>query len=131
MNSEDVLKEWQLNARASEDAIRGAVSSLAHSLPADYTLFLRDHDGGEGFVGDNYLILWKAEELDTFNREYEVEQYAPGLLLFGSNGGGEGYGFDTRNEAMPVVRVPFIGMELSYATPIATSFTDLLAQLAK
>jgi len=31
---------------------------------------------------------------------------------------------------MPIVRVPFIGMELRYATPIARDFPDLLAQLA-
>jgi hypothetical protein len=131
MKTEDVLKDWQLNAGASEDGIRDAVSSLGGSLPCDYLQFLRDHDGGEGFIGDNYLILWKAGELSTFNREYEVERYAPGLLLFGSDGGGEGYGFDTRDAAMPVVRVPFIGMDLRYATPVAMSFTDFLAQLEK
>ncbi|HPT51011.1 MAG TPA: SMI1/KNR4 family protein [Accumulibacter sp.] len=131
MKTEEILKDWQLNPGASVDAIRDAVSLLGCSLPPDYVQFLHDHDGGEGFIGDNYLILWKAEELSIFNREYEVEQYAPGLLLFGSDGGGEGYGFDTRDAAMPVVRVPFIGMELRYARAVAGGFTDFLNQLAK
>src|SRR5262245_60194529 len=103
---EPELKDWQLNAGVTEEALRDAVASLGHSLPPDYVQFLREHDGGEGFVGDNYLILWKAEELSTFNREYEVDQCAPGLLLFASNGGGEGYAFDTRSVNMSVVRVP-------------------------
>jgi hypothetical protein len=125
------LKDWQLNAGATEEALRDAVASLDHSLPPDYVQFLREHNGGEGFVGDNYLILWRAEELSTFNSEYEVDQYAPGLLLFGSNGGGEGYGFDTRSADMPIIRVPFIGMDLQYATPTAGSFSDLFMQLVK
>lgn len=131
MNKDLVLTDWQLNAGAPAGTIRDAASSLSYSLPADYVQFLLEHNGGEGFIGDNYLILWKVEELDPFNREYEVGQYAPGLLLFGSSGGGEAYGFDTREIAMPVVRVPFIGMELRYVRSVASSFTDLLIKLAK
>lgn len=101
------------------------------SLPLEYEQFLRKHNGGEGFVGDNYLVLWRAEELSTFNREYEVDRNAPGLLLFGSNGGGEGYGFDARVAGPPIVRVSFIGMDLRYATPVATDFDELLVLLAK
>lgn len=47
------------------------------TLPEDYVAFLRKYNGGEGFVGDNYVIFWKADELADFNREYEVEKYAP------------------------------------------------------
>lgn len=131
MNKEFVLNDWKLNSGALEDTIRDAISELECSLPADYVQFLQEHDGGEGFIGDNYLILWMVEELSPFNREYEVRQYAPGLILFGSSGGGEAYGFDTRDVAMPVVRVPFIGMELRYVRSVASSFTDFLTQLAK
>lgn len=127
----EILEGWQLNAGTTEEALRDAVVLLGHSLPPDYVQFLREHNGGEGFVGDNYLIVWKLEELSPFNREYEVDQYAPGLLLFGSNGGGEGYGFDTRSTDMPIVRVPFIGMDLQYAMPAANSFSDLFVQLTK
>ena len=87
--------------------------------------------GGEGFLGANYIIFWKAEELSSLNREYEVDKYAPGILLFGSDGGGEGYGFDTQYAAMPVVRVPFIGMDRRYATAVASNFSDLFATLVK
>lgn len=131
MKMEELLKGWQLNAGVSEDAVRDAVSSIGCSLPSDYVQFLGDHDGGEGFIGHNYLIIWKAEELSTFNREYEVAKYAPGLLLFASDGGGEGYGFDTRDSTMPVVSVSFIGMDLNDVERVAGSFTDFLNQLAK
>ena len=131
MKTEELLKDAYLNPGTSEAAIREAASALGISLPSDYVEFLRRHNGGEGFVGKNSLILFKAEELKPFNDGDQVKEYAPGLVLFGSNGGGEGYAFDTRDTSVPVVRVPFIGMELRYATPIGKSFTDMFHQLGK
>ena len=124
------LTEGYLDTPADAGVIDGLFESLGLALPRDYLDFLCQHNGGEGFIGDNYIIFWKVEELADFNREYEVEKYAPGIFLFGSDGGGEGYGFDTQSAAMPIVRVPFIGMERRYATPVARDFPDLFAKLA-
>lgn len=129
MKAIESLENWHLNDGASEEVLQAAALALGHTLPEDYVRFLRMNDGGEGFVGEHYLILWRAEELSQFNAEYEVAQDAPGLLLFGSTGGGEGYGFDTRDPSMPVVRVPFIGMDWRYAKPMASGLEDLLRQL--
>jgi hypothetical protein len=104
---------------------------MTHALPIDYLAFLRRHNGGEGCLGENYIILWRAEELIQFNRDYEVETYAPGIFLIGSNGGGEGYGFDTCVSSRPVVRLPFIGMERRYADVVAESFADLFRVMAQ
>jgi len=124
------LTEGQFNSPADQKVVEELSSSLGVALPSDYLDFLGNHDGGEGFIGDNYIVLWGAEELANFNREYEVDKYAPGILLFGSDGSGEGYGFDTQSIAMPIVRMPFIGMARRYATPIAKDFPDLFAKLA-
>lgn len=124
------LTEGQLDPPASPGVVEGLSSRLGVTLPNDYLAFLRQHNGGEGFMGDNYIVFWKAEELADFNRDYEVEKYAPGIFLFGSNGGGEGYGFDTQSAAMHIVRVPFIGMERRYATFVAIDFPHLFAKLA-
>jgi hypothetical protein len=131
MSIQDLLKDWQLNEGASSAGTRAALAELGRPLPPDYLQFMERQNGGEGFIGRNYLILWRIEELATFNREYEVEQYAPGIVLFGSDGGGEGYGFDVRTTAMPIVRIPFIGMAPQYASPVAGTFSDLLVELAK
>jgi hypothetical protein len=114
-----------LSIAALENVIDEVITLLGHPLPTEYLQLLRRHNGSEGFAGADYVILWKAEELVHFNREYEVDQYAPGIFLFGSNGGGEAYGFDTQDTSMPVVRVPFVGMDRRYAEPVATSSTDL------
>jgi len=124
------LIEGQLDAPADAGVVDGLSASLGIALPSDYLSFLRQHNGGEGFIGDNYIIFWKAEELADFNREYEVARYAPGILLFGSDGGGEGYGFDTQSAAMPIVRIPFIGMERRYATSVGKDLLELFTKLA-
>jgi SMI1 / KNR4 family (SUKH-1) len=131
VKAEDLLQDAVLNPPASEAAVRDAASALGIALPADYVEFLRKHNGGEGFVGDNSVILFRAEDLKRFNDEYQINDNAPGLVLFGSNGGGEGYAFDARAGAMSVVRIPFIGMELRYARPIGENFTDMFHQLSK
>jgi hypothetical protein len=54
-------------------------------------------------------MIWKIGELLRFNREYEVQVYAPGLLLFGSSGGGEAFAFSLRVPGRtPVVQYPLL-----------------------
>lgn len=123
--------EFELRGGAPESTLAEAEAKLRWALPNDYRAFLRKANGGEGFVGENYLILWAGEELAQFNKEYQVQDYAPGLTLFASDGGGEGFAFDTRSTPPPVVQVPFIGMELDYARPVAANFDQFLAKLAE
>ncbi len=99
-------------------------------LPEEYVRFLRLANGGEGFVGPHaYVMLWRLEELLEFNRGYDVDEFAPGLFLFGSDGGGEAYAFDSRSPQKPIVSVPFVGMELDEAWPIGANFDEFLEAL--
>lgn len=129
--NEKLLAEFELKEKAQESVILDAETKLHWALPVEYRAFLLKANGGEGFVGDNYLILWGVEELAQFNQEYQVEEYAPGLILFGSDGGGEGFAFDTRLNPPVIVQIPFIGMELKYAKPIASGFDLFVASLAE
>jgi cell wall assembly regulator SMI1 len=128
---ENLLKEFAKKDGAAADVIAEAEAALQWPLPTDYKEFLEKANGGEGFVGENYLILWAADELAQFNNEYGVRDYAPGLVLFGSNGGGEGYAFDARTTPAAIVQVPFIGMDLKYAWPMAGSFSEFVNKLAE
>ncbi|MHB9363348.1 SMI1/KNR4 family protein [Mesorhizobium sp. LNJC403B00] len=123
------LTKGRFDPPAQAAVVDGLPASLGVTLPKDYANFLREHNGGEGFIGDSYIIFFKAEELVDFNREYEVEKYAPGILLFASNGGGEAYGFDTHDVEMPIVRIPFIFMERKSAETIARDLAGLFAAL--
>ena len=121
-----------LNPGASEDILRAATQSLGVELPFDYRKFLQTSNGGEGFLGQNYLQLWRAEDLKPRNDGYEVARFAPGFLLIGSNGGGEAFAFDVTERPWKVVQVPFMDLgDPRYTTELARSFTAFLEKIAR
>jgi len=128
-NTDELLKGFASNNATSDAVIKEIETTLDCSLPEGYRIFLKTQNGGEGFIRHHYLILWRAEEIVEFNRGYEVEKYAPGLLLFGSNGGGEAFAFNCGDASMAIVMVPFIGMRLKDAQVIASTFSGFLKRL--
>ncbi|OOF46311.1 SMI1/KNR4 family protein [Rodentibacter trehalosifermentans] len=116
-------QQFYLNGPITENIILLELKSHIN-LPDDYISFLTFHNGGEGFVQEQYLILWKAEELIEFNHDYEVREYVDNLFLIGSNGGGEAIGYDL--DTMDIVMIPFIGMDRKYIKVIARSIEELL-----
>jgi len=98
--------------------------------PADFVEFVGSFDGAEGWVGDSYVSLWPAADVIANNETIQVDALAPGLLLFGSDGGTEAYGFDRRANPWLVVRVPFVGLSRDRIEVIATSVTDWLVEAA-
>ena len=125
------LKRFNKNSATTTEALVEASSGLGRELPGDYVAFLRFTNGGEGMIGDTYVILWKAEELAELNDSYEVDEYAPGLLLIGSDGGGDAFAYDTRTTPWPVVRVPFVGMDLHSVEIVGPSFAGFLEALSR
>ena len=118
-----VPSAFLLNMPAGTAAL-SAIAGLG--LPTDYLDFLSQADGGEGFLhNDAYVVLWRAEEIVPFNRDYEVQRYAPEVILFGADGGGEMFGFDRRAHDMPVVQLPAIGLAMKEALHRADSFSAL------
>ncbi|TCP92050.1 SUKH superfamily protein [Cricetibacter osteomyelitidis] len=100
------------------------VSSLPFKLPTDYLDFLQKINGGEGFIDDEYIILWKAEELILFNNKYEVAEYTDDIFLIGSNGGGEAIAYDLKT--MNIVFIPFIGMSRKYLIFKSKNFLEFI-----
>ena len=80
----------------------------------------------KGFIGEHYVIFWGAGQLAEMNQGYDVQEYAPGLLLFGSDGGGEAYGFDTRQTPWVIGQVPFVGMAREEFWKMGSSFLEFL-----
>jgi cell wall assembly regulator SMI1 len=128
---EELLQRFQTNRPASANEIETFEREAGMALPPEYHEFLRFTNGGEGFIGPNsYAMLWKISELLEFNREYQVQEYAPGLLLFGSSGAGEAFAFDLRaKQKTTMVSVPFIGMDLGEVVPLAETFAGFLEYL--
>jgi hypothetical protein len=129
VSSEKLFSKFEANPPANRDSIARCQAHIGFRLPTDYVQFLLQMNGGEGFVGKNYLRAWPVEDLIKSNKDYHVDEAAPGLFLFGSNGGGEAYAFDTRSAPPPVVVAPYVGMDWDAAITIAPDFCSFLQHL--
>jgi hypothetical protein len=129
VSREKLFAEFEAKPPANPASVARCQSRLKFQLPADYVEFLKQTNGGEGFVGKNYLRAWPVEDLIQFNKEYHVDESAPGLFLFGSSGGGEAFAFDIRSPRPPIVAVPFIVLNLEDAIVIAPDFSSFLQHL--
>jgi len=128
--SERYLHAWIDKGPSKNGMPDDLLEAVPGGLPEDYLRFMAKRNGGDGFVGKNYLVLWSLEELVPFNRECEVTTYAPGLFFIGSNGSGEGFGYDLRPSSTPsLVMLPFIGMDWKDALPVGSSMDEFLSVL--
>ncbi|MDX8440061.1 SMI1/KNR4 family protein [Mesorhizobium australafricanum] len=98
-------------------------------LPSLYLDFIERHGASEWDCGDDLVFLWGGEQLIPFNDEYRVQTLTPGLILIGSDGSGEAFGFDLRLAQRPVVQVPFVGMNRKYMNAVAKDFGEWKAML--
>ena len=111
---------------ASAQAIQRIEDNEQRPLPPWYREFLSFTDGLEGGLGEEgYLALWDCETVLSYQAS-EVGQFAPGLLLIGSNGGGEALAIDITSEKPCVVNVPFIGMSPDEVLPVAPDIVSLI-----
>ncbi|MER8785832.1 SMI1/KNR4 family protein [Mesorhizobium sp. M0664] len=55
------LTEEQFDAPAESAVVDGLAARLGVALPKDYTDFLKEHNGGEGFIRDNCVIFLKPK----------------------------------------------------------------------
>lgn len=125
-----IMSSLNVNPGASDTALEALRRSYP-MLPVAYLSFLAHSNGAEGQIGEhNYLILWAAEVMPECNSGYGVDDFAPGLLLFGTDGWNSGYGFDCRFKDSPVVEVSLTGLEWSDAEVIAPDFGGFLQRLS-
>ncbi|OSA97880.1 UNVERIFIED_ORG: hypothetical protein B2H98_06495 [Clostridium botulinum] len=125
-----LIDRFQKKSPAKKLQIDKLQELLDCELPKDYINFMLSSNGGEGWIGQNsYLMLWRLEDILELNIKYNTFELIPGLLIFGSNGGIDAYAFDTRLKAIPIVNVPFIGMNLNEVNYIGDTFEEFLENL--
>ena len=86
MQTEEMFKEFEFNPKPEE-----MISELnGMPLPEDYLAFMREHNGGEGPLGENnYGCFYRLEELAEVNAEYDVPINWPGYVVLGSDMSGQ------------------------------------------
>jgi hypothetical protein len=97
----DHTDRLKLRPPASQKALRNL--RKAKRIPDDYVEFLSKSNGADGFVGTTPLLLFCAEEIDEINIAAAIDEFAPGLVIFGTDLSGMSYAFDTRQERETIV----------------------------
>jgi SMI1 / KNR4 family (SUKH-1) len=124
----DLFAKFRANLPASPESI-ARCATAGFSPPADYVRFLLQLDGREGFIGEHYVMLWSIERFIEMNTQTYFAEAAPGLVVFGSDGGGEAFAFDTRDAPPPIVVAPHVGMEWDATIRMAPDFDSFLQHL--
>src|SRR5712672_1170534 len=130
LSDEKLFAGFKGNPPASPALIAQSRAKFSFQLPADYVQFLQQMNGGEGSLGENaYVVLSRVEQLGEMNAACEVAEFAPELFLFGSNGAGEAFAYDTRVSPPRIIAIPFVTLDLCDAVVIAANFRSFLEVL--
>lgn len=99
-------------------------------LPEDFIRHLRSGapQCGELLEFPSLFEIWPEEEMEQWNKDYQVDKCAPGFFGFATNGGGEMYAFGPDGG---IYALPFIGMEPEFAKRLAASWTDFEKKIVK
>jgi hypothetical protein len=102
-------------------------SKINFKLPAGYLEFINNSNGAEGQLRNSYFVLWPIEEVFDLNRDYNVDEFAPGFFIIGSDGADTAFAVDKKSGDL--YEMPFIGMSRDEAILRAKDFKSLLEYL--
>ena len=116
-----------LELPTTEDILKEVETTLGVTFPLQYKEFMLESNGAEGNIGENsYLALWHIEEIIELNEGYNVKEYYPGLVFFGSDGGGIAYAFNYRTEETPILAIPLDSIHIEDAKTCGNTFEEFL-----
>ena len=75
-----------------------------------------------------WFQLWPPGDIEQLNSDYHVQEFAPGFLGFGSNGGGDLLAFDAGGR---VFMIPFVGMCAKDARLVADSWSQFVEKMER
>ena len=97
---------------------------LNAAFPQDYITLLKRSNGGEGYVGENYISLWKVEDLPALNEDYQIQKYLSEKFLgIGTDGGGICYGF-CLDKNYSIFKCPLGDLDINEVVIVAKSTKD-------
>ena len=119
---------WNSNKETNLNDIVIVEEQLHIVFPEDYLEFLKWSNGGEGYIEKNYVSLWKVEDLEVLNREYQIQTYlSKGYLGIGTDGGGICYGFCLEKE-FAIFKCSLGDLDINEITIVANSIKDLFCR---
>ena len=120
---------WRPKPPVSDVALENLISNAPMSLPSIYLDLLRLSNGGfaELNIAPWAVDFWPAERILDLNREYGIDQHAPGFFAFGSNLGEEVLALKKADgEGSGVYMLPWHRPDEAYAKQVFPSVGDLV-----
>jgi hypothetical protein len=118
-----ITEQWNFISTTKLEQISAVENEFDVVFSEDYKTFLKWSNGGEGYIGENYISLWKVENLITLNKEYQIQKYlSNSFLAIGTDGGGICYGFNITNHT--VFKCPLGDLNVGEIFVVAKSFKD-------
>ena len=115
---------WNSNKETNLNDIVIVEEQLHIVFPEDYLEFLKWSNGGEGYIGENYISFWKVEDLAALNTEYQIQKYLSEKFLgIGTDGGGICYGFYLEKE-FAIFKCSLGDLDINGITIVANSIKD-------
>lgn len=123
----ELLSSLTLMPPAEDLSIERLAHAVGAQLPPSYVEMLKVADGGEGSIGDNYIVIYPTEEL--IDTPYPYAEFVPGLLFFGGDGGEALFGFDVREGSDRVLVVHGDDLEPNHVVELSPSLVGFLELL--
>jgi hypothetical protein len=114
---------------AIAEALSELRTAVQYPLSEDYLGLLRAMNGGEGFVGKQYVRFYSVDQVLLIRRALGEAQLAGDLVVIGSDGGGEALAYDFRQSSAPVVTLGFIPLDYKFVRVLAPTLTAYLEGL--
>ena len=117
------------NIVPAHENIKLLLDTIDFTLDEDYLDFMIETNGAYGNISEEqYLILWKIEEVIMSNPYYNDIEECKNLFFVGSNGGNLGYAFLKANGKM--TSIDFLDIGERDPEIIADSFSDFLVKIS-
>lgn len=124
-----LLGSLTLRPPANEESIQRLQDAVRAALPNPYLNLLRFADGGEGSIGDNYIVIDRAEDLTE--NPYPYAKFVPGLFFFGGDGAEAMFGFDLGEGSDRVLVIHSDDLEPNHIVELSPSLLAFFELLHK
>lgn len=109
------------------------IDACPRSVPQSFVEFHRQHGAVKmdiETIGSGLVWMWPLRDVLQFSREYGFDEFAPGLLGFATDGCGELYAIDIRDNGTGAVGdIPATSLQWEDFRELAPSFESFAVKL--
>jgi hypothetical protein len=124
----ELLKKLSARGKTSSELNQSLVSRIDFDIDKNYLNYILDTNGGEGFLGQSYVLLYEVNDLLALNPYYEDHDFCNRIFVIGSNGGDCAYAI--KKETSEFLALPFLDMNEEACQFIGKNFNEFLGSLS-